>query len=497
MDGVGSIFVLLLDHIEGVPGVVLVHGLIVGIGEGQPPLLSVGRSGEQEVVSYLELKEIAYLLCGCSSIRINSLEFVQNVGVGDEVLGEGHRVVRVVEDDPQLYGVEAGEIDGICCRLEAQILDVGCGSDGYDSSHWQRLDSDLEPDVFSICCDQCIAYLDSIRTFEFNTATVLTGLVHQCEIVSSYSQVEDIIAGLGIPFDGPRGIVPESVLGIFLDCYIGLGWNIRGVGVHGFDGEIIIQLHEFVDFYFKLVFASERVVGLLDLDLELVDHSCLVVEVGTVEHGVQVLLGASVVVRSDILGVRILSFDRGGSRDGGCHGIGCDPDHAGLVGHGGPELPTGRVFELDGGCGLLDLDLNGLGHSLENPILGGCLELDIVLSCIDDLIHGLHVALLIFYVEDRLVPGRIDLFGALTVDDVIDIEGELVLQVGTGVCRIGSGGDDDEFGREVGLGDDQICKSIRRLRGYWKKTGSLRIIGDCDLCHNGILIRIGKDDGTQ
>ena len=59
VDGVGSIDVLLLDHIDGVPGVVLVHGLIVGTDVGELPLLSVGRSGEQEVVSDFELKEVA------------------------------------------------------------------------------------------------------------------------------------------------------------------------------------------------------------------------------------------------------------------------------------------------------------------------------------------------------------------------------------------------------------------------------------------------------
>ena len=494
MDGVGSIDVLLLDHIEGVPGVVLVHGLIVGIGEGQPPLLSVGRSGEQEVVSDLELKEVANDLCRFSRSASECLELVQKVGVGDEVLGEGHRVVRVVEDDPQLYGVEAGEIDGVCCRLEAQILDVGCGSDGYDSIHWQLLDSDLKPDVFSIGCEQFFGYLDSIRTFEFNTTTVLTGLVHQCEIVSSYSQVEDVIAGLRIPFDGPRGIVPEFVLGIFLDCYIGLGWNILGVEVHGFDGEIIIQLHEFVDFYFKLVFASERVVGLLDLDLELVGHSCLVIEVGTAEHGVQVLLGASVVVRSNILGIRILSFDRGGSRDGDCRGIGCDPDHTGHVGHGGPELPTGRVFGHYGGFGLQDLDLDRLCHSLEDLILGGCLELDIVLSCIDDLLHGLHVAPLIFYVEDGLEPVRGDRYGFITIDSVVDIEGELVLEIVTGVCRIGSGGDGDEFGREIGLDDLEVSvnEDVPGLRG--RLLCILSGICERDLGYHGVRIEPRIDD---
>ncbi len=399
-----------------------------------------------------------------------------------------------MEDDPQLYGVEAGEIDGICCRQEAQILDVGFGGDGYDSSHWQRLDSDLEPDVFSVCCDQCIAYLDSIRTFEFNTATVLTGLVHQCEIVSSYSQVEDVIAGLGIPFDGPRGIVPEFVLGIFLDCYIGLGWNIRGVDVHGFDGEIIIQLHEFVDFYFQLVFASERVVGLLDLDLELVGHSCLVVEVGTAEHGVQVLLGASAVVRSDLLGDRILSFDRGGSLDGDCQGFGRDLDHTGLVGHGGPELPTGRVFEHDGGCGLQDLDLDRLCHSLEDLILGGCLELDIVLSCIDDLLHGLHVALLIFYVEDGLEPVRGDRYGFITIDGVVDIEGELVLEIVTGVCRVGSGGDGDEFGREVCLDDLEIPVYEEAPGLRVRLLSALSVIRESDLGSHCIRIESGIDD---
>ena len=399
-----------------------------------------------------------------------------------------------MEDDPQLYRVEAREIDGVCCRLEAQILDVGCGSDGYDPIHWQLLDSDLEPDVFSICCDQCIAYLDSIRTFEFNTATVLTGLVHQREIVSSYSQVEDIIAGLGIPFDGPRGIVPEFVLGIFLDCYIGLGWNIRGVGVHGFNGEIIIQLHEFVDFYFQLVIASERVVGLLDLDLELVGHSCLVVEVGAAEHGVQVLLGASVVVRSDILGIRILSFDRGGSRDGDCQGIGCDLDHTGLVGPGGPELPTGRVFEHDGGCGLQDLDLDRLCHSLEDLILGGCLELDIVLSCIDDLLHGLHVALLIFYVEDGLEPVRGDRYGFITIDGVVDIEGELVLEVRAVVGRILSGLDGNEFGGEVGLDDLEIPVYEKAPGLRVRLVSALSVIRESDLGSHCIRIESGIDD---
>ena len=199
MDGIGLIDVLLLDHIDGVPGVVLVHGLIVGIDVGELPLLSVGRSGEQEVVSDLELEEVAQHLCRFTS---NSLELLQEVGVADKVLGEGNRVVFVVEDDPQLCGVETGEIDSVCCRQEAQVLSVGSCSDGDDSIHWQLLESDLKPSVFSVCCNQCLGYPDSIRTFEFNTATVLTGLVYQCEIVSSYSQVEDIIAGLGIPFDG-------------------------------------------------------------------------------------------------------------------------------------------------------------------------------------------------------------------------------------------------------------------------------------------------------
>ena len=205
MDGIGSIVVLLLDHIDGVPGVVLVHGLIVGTDVGELPLLSVGRSGEQEVVSDLELEEVAYHLCDCISIsiRINTLELVKDVGVGDEVLGECHRVVLIVEDDPQLCGVQSGEIDGVCCRQEAQVLTIGSCSDGDDPIHWQLLDSDLELGVFPVLCDRFYAYLDSIRTFEFNTATVLTGLVHQCEIVCSYLQVEDIIAGLGVPFDRP------------------------------------------------------------------------------------------------------------------------------------------------------------------------------------------------------------------------------------------------------------------------------------------------------
>ena len=59
VDSVGSIDVLFLDHIDGVPGVVLVHGLIVGTDVGELPLLSVRRSGEQEIVSDLELKEVA------------------------------------------------------------------------------------------------------------------------------------------------------------------------------------------------------------------------------------------------------------------------------------------------------------------------------------------------------------------------------------------------------------------------------------------------------
>ena len=140
-------------------------------------------------------------MCGCRRITVTILELVQDVGVGDEVLSECHRVVLIVEDDPQLCGVQSGEIDGVCCRQEAQVLTIGSCSDGDDSTHWQLLDLDLEPGVFSVVCDRFL-YLDSIRTFEFNTATVLTRLVHQCEIVSGYLQVEDVTAGLGVPFDG-------------------------------------------------------------------------------------------------------------------------------------------------------------------------------------------------------------------------------------------------------------------------------------------------------
>ena len=108
-----------------------------------------------------------------------------------------------MEDDPQLCGVQSGEIDGVCCRQEAQVPFVGSCSDGDDSTHWQLLDLDLEPGVFSVVCDRFL-YLDSIRTFEFNTATVLTRLVHLRETARRrYSQVEDIIAGLGVPFHGP------------------------------------------------------------------------------------------------------------------------------------------------------------------------------------------------------------------------------------------------------------------------------------------------------
>ena len=202
------------------------------------------------------------------------------------------------------------------------------------------------------------------------------------------------------------------------------------------------------------------------------------VEDGTAEHGVQVILGALAVVLSDFPNERILSLDRGSRRDGGCQGNGRDPDHTGLVSHGGPELSIGGVFELDGGCGLQNLDLDRLGHSLEDLILGSGFQLDPVLPCIDNLLHGLHPAVRIFHVEDGLVPCRRDRYRLVSVDGVFDIEDELVLQVVTGVCRIGSRGDGDELGREISLEDLEISKDIEvpglRIRLIFRR------IGQCD-----------------
>ena len=215
---------------------------------------------------------------------------------------------------------------------------------------------------------------------------------------------------------------------------------------------------------------------------------------GTVEHRIQVLLGASTLIRTDLRNYRILSLDRGGRCDGGRERLGRDLDQTGLVVFGIPERSTSGVFKQDGGRGLQNLDLDGLGHSLEDLVIESSFELDIVFSGIDDSLHGNQVAFLVLDVEDGLVPVRGDRYGVVAVDGIVHIEGELVLEVRAVVGRILSGLDGNEFGREVGLDDLEIpvYEEAPGLRvGLFSALSEIR---EGDLGSHRIRIESGIDD---